>query len=735
MNRLKIDLENCYGIKKLNVVLDFSVRKAFAIYAPNGSMKSSLAQTFKDLADGTTSKDRIFPARPCTRNIADESGALLSKESVLVIRPYDEVFGHTEKTSTLLVDAKLRKEYEQLNVDIDKAQDTFLKALKEQSKTKKDIATEIASTFTTSPNEFFKALLRIENELQTQRDAPLADIHYDTIFDDKVLSLLETKDFKTLIAEYTKKYTELLGKSTYFKRGTFNYYNAETVAKSLADNGFFDASHTVNLNAGQPLVITTQKQLVDLISREKESITNDKDLRKKFAEIEKLLNKNVTVRDFHAYLGDHEELLPKLADIPTLREELWKSYIKVRYPLYEDLITKYRAAEKRKKEIVAAANTQRTQWEAVIDIFNDRFVVPFKLTAKNRTAVILGEEPMLTLGFTFDDGHEQATVEKPTLMQALSTGEKKALYILNIIFEVEVRRKASQDTIFVVDDIADSFDYKNKYAIIQYLQDIDEDPHFKQVILTHNFDFFRTIQSRFVRYDHCLMANKNTNGITLDKATGIQNVFVKDWKINFFTNQRKRIASIPFIRNIIEYTKGEQDADFAALTALLHWKANSWQISHSDLDSMYNKVFGGTEVSPASSKTVVESIHEEAAACLNADTGINFENKIVLSIAIRLAAEQYMIDRINDSEFVDSITSNQTRALLSRFRTQFKNDTAAVHVLQRVALMTPENIHLNSFMYEPILDMSDEHLRKLYQDVNALNATLPKQTAVKPALA
>lgn len=28
--------------------------------------------------------------------------------------------------------------------------------------------------------------------------------------------------------------------------------------------------------------------------------------------------------------------------------------------------------------------------------------------------------------------------------------------------------------------------------------------------------------------------------------------------------------------------------------------------------------------------------------------------------------------------------------------------------------MTPENIHFNSFMYEPILDMSDEHLRRLY---------------------
>jgi hypothetical protein len=38
--------------------------------------------------------------------------------------------------------------------------------------------------------------------------------------------------------------------------------------------------------------------------------------------------------------------------------------------------------------------------------------------------------------------------------------------------------------------------------------------------------------------------------------------------------------------------------------------------------------------------------------------------------------------------------------------------------------MATENIHVNSFMYEPILDMSEEHLRKLYQDVAALDATV-----------
>ena len=119
---------------------------------------------------------------------------------------------------------------------------------------------------------------------------------------------------------------------------------------------------------------------------------------------------------------------------------------------------------------------------------------------------------MLSLGFTFEDGADNAPVEKAALMEVLSTGEKKALYVLNIIFEVEARKKAKQETVFVVDDIADSFDYKNKYAIIQYLKDIAEEPHFNQIILTHNFDFFRTINSRFVSYSHCLMAFKSSTG-------------------------------------------------------------------------------------------------------------------------------------------------------------------------------------------------------------------------------
>ena len=205
MNTLTIDLENCYGIKRLHTTLDFSDATAVAVYAPNGSMKTSLAKTFDDIANGVDSKDLIFPARPCKRVVKDENGADLPKDSVLVVRPYDKVMGHTNKTSTLLVNPALRKEHEGLHAEIDDAKGAFLKALQEQSRSKKDLEREISSTFTSSDDNFYTALNRIKDEVAAQPDAPLADVPYDLIFDDKVMKVLNTKDFKTAIDQYIKK--------------------------------------------------------------------------------------------------------------------------------------------------------------------------------------------------------------------------------------------------------------------------------------------------------------------------------------------------------------------------------------------------------------------------------------------------------------------------------------------------------------------------------------------------
>lgn len=717
MKKLKVDLEHCYGIKKLSHIFDFSKRNIIAIYASNGAMKSSFAQTFLDVINGKKSADRIFTGRQNKRVIEDESGTSISPDEIFVIRPYDESLEHTEKTSTLLVDIKLKQEYEQLYSEIEIAKASLIKALKVSSKSKKDIEKEISLVFTKGENNFYVALQRIQLELETENNSMFSAIEYDKIFDERVIELLKNTDIKNAIEDYIKRFNDLLDQSPYFKRNAFNYYNASNISKQLTEHKFFEAKHSINLNSGDRLEIKSSSELDDLIQQEKSSLTSDKDLRKKFDNVEKLIQRHAILREFEIYISNNEELLPFMANIDEFKEKVWKSYLKDNLSEYSDLINKYKSAQVRAKEIEQAAKSQVTQWEEVIEIFNSRFFVPFKLDTNNRTSVILGQDKVLSLTFRYEDGADHAIITKDSLLQSLSTGEKKALYILNILFEIEARKKSNQKTLYIIDDIADSFDYRNKYAIIQYLSDISENNFFRQIILTHNFDFLRTINSRFVSYENCFMAFRNQNGIELKMAKGIKNVFAKDWLINFHSSPKKAVACIPFIRNVIEYIRGEQDTDYLTLTSMLHWRPNSASLKKNDLDSIFNKTFNKNIHSSAGNMSIYDFIIKEAKDCLNATEGTNFENKIVLSIAIRLIADKYMVTKLNDNKMWNSIASNQTQELLTNFINKFPAEKEAIKILNKVVLMTPENIHLNSFMYEPIIDMSDLHLRKLYNEV------------------
>lgn len=51
MNTLKLEMENCYGIQKIQQDIDFSKNNVAVIYAPNGTMKSSFAKTFEAIRD------------------------------------------------------------------------------------------------------------------------------------------------------------------------------------------------------------------------------------------------------------------------------------------------------------------------------------------------------------------------------------------------------------------------------------------------------------------------------------------------------------------------------------------------------------------------------------------------------------------------------------------------------------------------------------------------------------
>lgn len=721
MLSLKIKLQNCYGIKKFESEFDFSDDCRIAsIYAPNGVMKTSFAKTFKDLSNNVESKDIIFPERITLRDIKKEDGSDLTSDEVFVIEPYNQDFS-SGKMSTLLVNKALKERYDQIHLKIDEEKEKFLKDLKTITQFKGNIEREISLTYTSREDEFFLSINRLEREVMDGKPPEFADIVYNELFNDKVHEFLKTPEFKERIDDYISKYEELISKSKYFKKGVFNHTNASTIAKSLVDNGFFEASHFLSLHAASGnSEIKTEEELKKVIEEEKESIINSPELKKAFDAIDKKLSANAELRRFRDYLAQNIRILPELKGLNSFRQKLWVSYFKTYSSSYMSLVTEYRAGETELNDILNKARSEITNWVKVIEIFNKRFSVPFQLRVENQSDVIL-QQQVPNIVFDFKDSTIQTNVSKDSLMQVLSTGEKRALYILNIIFEIEARKEANQETLFIVDDVADSFDYKNKYAIIQYLKDISDDLRFTQIILTHNFDFYRTLASRFVARKHCFMVERTASEVKLVEADYIHNPF-KFWMEHLQDNPVQLIASIPFTRNLIEYTKGDADPDYLILTSLLHIKADTKTISVSELERIYNSTFPNRGLTFANGTDSVYSLMTGLAdTCLLANESINLENKIVLSIIIRLLAEDFMLTKLTNKTYPPS---NQTRALVSRYKDEFGTKTdqqSNIGILDQVNLMTPENIHLNSFMYEPILDMSDEHLKNLYKLVKTLD--------------
>ncbi len=717
MNKLSVVLENCYGIGKLSTDFDFSRTKTCAIYAPNGLMKTSFAKTFKDLSINKDTSDLVFPERKTKRQIIDESGNEIKPEEVFVVERYNQDYG-SDRLSTLLVTKELKDDYDDAYREIEAEKNIFIKKLKSISQSS-DCEHEVIQSFNKDASlfEILEQVFPLLNSKQIQYT-----FRYNDVFDKKgnVKKFIDKN--KDLLKSYFTNYESIISKSAFFKKSsnTFGTYQAREILRSVSDNSFFEAGHLLELS--NETKIKSSNELKNILEDEINKILSDKDLKNIFDKIDKEISANAELRLFKEVIEKNNFLLLELNDYIEFNKKVWLGYLDQMGQDVASLLKNFNEKKQILESIISKAKKERTDWEKSVDEFNKRFVgVPFELKIINKEDVMLKTEAP-AVEFVFFDSQGKKSIKKEDLLCVLSQGECRALYLLNIIFEVEARKKIRQRTFFVIDDIADSFDYKNKYAIIQYLMDMSEVDNFFQIILTHNFDFLRTIESRnIVKYSNCFFAFKEKSEIFIKAATGgIKNPFVNDWK-NDLSNNRKLISSIPFVRNIIEYTDGENDQNYKKLTSLLHWKCDSDSILVSDLKIVFESVLHNISFPSSNlSNKVLDFIFSESESCLKDPLGINFENKIILSIAIRLLAEKFMVNKINDQAFWNQISSYQTYELIKKYKTMFPTDLSNIDILEEVNLITPENIHLNSFMYEPILDLGDEHLRKLYCDVKGL---------------
>lgn len=738
MQKLVINFENCYGIKEMKHTFDFSEKQSIAIYAPNGSMKTSFAKTFIDHSKGNPSSDLVFPSRQTVRDIKDEDDIEIPEDEIFVIKPYDKGF-ESQKTSKLLANAELKSRYDSIYNKIEEKKSELIKALKSTSGiTTPD--TEISQTFRGNSEDFLEALVELKKRVEEDPDFEFKNIKYKDLFNPKVDEFLEKngEDIKT----YIDKFYELTDKSIYFKKGGFSHNNASNISKSLEDNQFFDAEHLISFNTKDgPKPIGSRKELDILVNKEKQTIMTDPDLLKIFEKIDGVLEKNVNLRNFREILLMNQMILLELKNPLSFKQKIWISNLRENNDLYTSCINEYTLNLKELSEIIEKAKKEQERWKRVLEIFLKRFSVPFTLSVKDQQDVILKDKkPDLIFKFKSCPEEEELPINTDTLHEVLSTGEARALYILNIIFEIEGRREGNKKTIFIIDDIADSFDYKNKYAIVEYLKEISDEENFYQILLTHNFDFFRTVQSRLLdtyKWKNSFIIQRNHRTLFLSTAgsKNICNPFDK-WRNELNQNITVLIAVIPFVRNLIEYKDGAKNQGYMTLTHLLHSKKEksyslddgetiikeSSNINLGELEDILKSVlsnvdFGGFDKTDSVKKIIMD----EADNLLIQDDPdeIILEIKIVLSIAARIKAEDYMFSKVTNKT---SIRGSQTGKLFDRYKREFAtSEEENIKILEQVNLMTPENIHLNSFMYEPILDMSNIHLKKLYSDISNLS--------------
>ena len=733
MNKLNIELTNCFGIDSLKHEFDFGKGNTFSIYARNGLMKTSFAKTFQLIQQGKKENisDAIF-GEPGSA-IVQIDGQDIEKKQVFVVKSYES--SYESDISSLLIKGDIQTQLK----DVFKVRTKLLKALEKDSglkikrtslgKTVYELEPTIVKDFDFNEKDILSNLMELASY---EPEIECSDIPYSVIFDDTVLKKIKDTKFQEGIRDFITSSDEIYSSFEYLEKGNLTLPKLKDLKKSLVKDAFFVKQNKVILS-GQD-AITNSEALEQHISNIETKIQQTP----AYKAIENLLNdsKGIVLKDI---IETNPEIIGFLAldKLQTLKKCLWGSYIRHNSILFEELCDKYNDFS----EAIDALEIDDTPWKKALDIFNQRFMVPFMMNVVNLKGAIIGES-VPQVEFSFKKGDTVKTIDRSKLekLDTLSQGEKRALYLLNIIFDIEQIKNTGEETLLVIDDIADSFDYKNKYAIIEYLYELAQVSNIYMLILTHNFDFYRTVASRLsVNRSNRLIADYSNDVLKLE-VEYYQDKPFKNWKNN--PKEKDIFALLPFVRNLIEYGVDQNIShtgeDFLFLTSLLHEKQDSRRITFGDIEPLYKHYAGVTQfdASVGTDVVVLSKLYSVCDDITTSDTKL--ENKIVLSIGIRHKAEEYIIQQIHNYtgqlswrknkqnyrgtnvEFMNFVQNNrnQTRELFNGYK-QF-GDADKIKILNEVNIMTPEHIHVNSFMYEPILDMDIVELHRLYHTIKNL---------------
>lgn len=740
--------ENCYGLKNFELKeIDFTTSNKAIIYAPNGVMKTSFSNVFDDISKGNKTTDRIFNGLNSSYNVKYYSSTytnsqLSKQDNIYVVKSFDEKFELSKETiGTLLSDEKTRKDYEILVSQFSDELSEFKSNLSKLSGfAQNDIEEKLKKDFKISKKSDWSDIFFKINELfsTTENIELFNNIKYTDLINEKTETIITSPSFLKLIDSYVDLLNKLISDNEILSKN-FSDYNAEELGKSFKKHDLFKNNHKIVLQNGRE--IKSASEWNNVINEQLDKIYSNPEIGKSLQDLKKKLVGNDSVRTLREIILANREILIYFNDIEKLKTLLWVNYLNNLEKDFSAYFSKINSYSSQIKTLYESVEKQAKRWQIIVNEFNRRFKVPFEVKISNKANFLLKDEaPNLYFTYTRCKGtpeEENADFGKDDLMKALSMGEKRAMYLLYILFDIEIiKEKAVQGSgkhLIIVDDIADSFDYKNKYAIVEYLADISKNEHIDLLVLTHNFDFYRTVVSRVrIPREQCYIVQKSEKEeLEMTNFGYLKDYFlngivktIKDGNINTNSKKIKLLSSIPFYRNLTEYML--LSTEFLNLTCLLHLKSTPFDTTKLKLSDVWNiipnnlKIGFNNTFSTDKDENYLDLLRNIAKEICNSTTEeIVLENKIILSMAIRLELEKFLKPILVANNISLECKDVQTRCWSESAKPFLTSEQTKI--VDEINLITPESIHINSFMYEPIIDMSDWMLKELYKNVLRLN--------------
>lgn len=701
------EFKNGYGIKKLKIRGNPEMLRNVSIYASNGIFKTSFAKVIYDLDSN--------PANICDRLTGDSFVSDIkigndnfdNKKHPVIVFSKDildkKEFSALEKELVFLTtNETLSSAYKEIESKISNYTNDLQKILK-----KCKIENALLNKCFGIPNidsfEFLFEFLQKLSNFTPIEDIELVDL---TQIKTKAGDFLDDESLLNQIKTYHDYLNSKLKSKIFDEK--FNILSIDKFFKVLEEVNFFSVEKKRYLVI-DGITYETLDSFKQAIENEIKSICSEPHMIETIKNIENMLGNTRAAEQIKKDIREN--------DILRFLYSKGRTHLvaaKILNNLYDfniqEAINDIQYLSSEIERILGNAEKTRTKFEEAVEIFKKRFNSVFDVLIENkRFSSVNKQAPVIK--FLHKRGNNVSTEQE--LRHILSSGELTTLNIIKFI--VEYKSVEDKNPVIILDDVIETFDYSNRYAFIRYINELVENDA-NLILLTHNYEFYRTIKSRtqlkslaaHCERDHEVIVSQNNNIFPNPKIFKNGND-----KINKIDDL---LFALPSSREISKLL-GICTDDWLPF---LHQRKETDTLLIKDLEKLLKKIKSSFCYEGNIENKYLDELYNYCDMNKRRKRDIfDLKFKSITAIAIRLKTEDLIINK--NFSILKSINKkkNQTRELYNTYKEKFTENF--IDLIEEVLIITPEFIHENVFMYEPLIDIVPEQLIDLYERVSSYN--------------